>query len=98
LVLAVVCATAVVACNREPLGSGDTCTRSSECENGLVCVEGACSGSLSGIGNPGTVPMLMEEQPPVEEAPDASMTMGGGGASGDASVPAGDAGLPDSGS
>jgi hypothetical protein len=41
--------------------------------------------------------MLMEEQPPVDEAPDASMMMGEGGGSGDASVQAGDAALPDAG-
>jgi hypothetical protein len=48
-----------MACNRDALGAGDECTRSSECGAGLVCVAGACGANLAGLGNPGTVPMVM---------------------------------------
>jgi hypothetical protein len=72
-VWALLCVSAVWACNRDALRSGDGCTRSSECAAGLVCVEGACSSNLVGIGNPGTVPMLMEEpEMPSDGGADAS--------------------------
>ena len=85
--LGLLAATWVSGCNRDPLGSGDACTRSSECKVGLVCVEGACTGSLAGLENPGTVPMVMMggEEMPMEgadgaapsEPPSDPGTMGG---------------------
>ena len=68
-------------CNRDALGSGDQCTRSSECDVGLVCVEGACSSSLAGLENPGTVPMvMMGEEMPMEGNADAGVNGDAGGA------------------
>lgn len=72
------------ACSVEEGGSGADCVRSTECEMGLVCIEGACSDDLSLIGDPGEVPMLMPEAgvdvvtPDASEqvAPDASDMMG----------------------
>ena len=72
---------ASVACNRAALGRGDECTRSSECAAGLVCVEGACSSSLAGLENPGTVPMVMMggAAMPMEGSGDGGMTAGAAG-------------------
>jgi hypothetical protein len=93
-VLALLCVSAVSACNRDALRSGDGCTRSSECAAGLVCVEGACSSNLAGIGNPGTVPMLMEEpQTPIDAGADASTAA----PEPDAALPPADAGAFDAG-
>jgi len=87
LSLALSCVTAVTACNREPLDGGDACTRSSECDEGLVCVEGECGTDLAAIASPGTVPMLMqgEEMPPPDSG-DAAMMMPPQGGS-DAATP-----------
>jgi hypothetical protein len=85
-------------CNREALGGGDSCTRSSECEDGLVCVEGACSANLAGIGDPGSVPMLMQEEDmPTEGGSDGAMANGDSGAAPDAASAPADAAAPDSG-
>ncbi|HMI94399.1 MAG TPA: hypothetical protein VK509_23665 [Polyangiales bacterium] len=97
IAFAIACALASPACNREALGSGDSCTRSSECEDGLVCVEGACSANLAGIGDPGSVPMLMEEEMPAEGESDAATMMGGEPGTMSDAAPA-DAAASDSGS
>ena len=60
------------ACSVEDGGSGADCVRSTECEMGLVCIEGACSNDLSLIGDPGEVPMLMPEGGMDMVTPDAS--------------------------
>jgi hypothetical protein len=72
---------ALAGCNRDAVGSGDSCTRSSECEKGLACVEGKCSSNLNGIANAGTVPMLMMEMPAEMQA-DQGGSAAGSGASG----------------
>lgn len=94
----------LAACNRDALGAGDTCTRSSECGAGLVCVEGACSASLAGLGNPGTVPMVMMggEGMEGEGGPDAGaavdsgapLPMAGTGSAGTSPAPAGSGATP----
>ena len=87
------------ACNRDALGSGDACVRSSECRPGLVCVEGACGTNLAGVSNPGIVPMVMEgEEMPAggsDAAVDGGEPIGGAGAAsgaGTMSMPVGGSG------
>ena len=48
-------------CSVEEGGSGADCIRSTECQAGLVCIEGVCSDDLSAIEDPGEVPELMPE-------------------------------------
>ena len=64
-----------------------------------MCVEGACSASLAGIGNPGSVPMLMEEEEmPAAGESDGAMGMAGEtGAMPDAATAPADAAASDSG-
>ena len=65
---------AAAGCNRDPRAFGDSCTRSSECEDGLVCIDQACSDDLKQLGDrAGAVPMLMMPQEmPVEAGADAA--------------------------
>lgn len=49
------------ACSVEEGGSGADCLRSTECQSGLVCIEGVCSDDLSAIEDPGEVPELMPD-------------------------------------
>lgn len=67
-------------CNREAKAPGDSCTRSSECGEGLVCIDRGCSDNLRALGDRGgTVPMLMmpaEPEMPAEAGVDAG-TMSG---------------------
>lgn len=102
---AALAATAVSACNRDPVEAGEKCTRSSECDEGLVCIEGACSHDLSALPNQGTVPELMMDEEAPMDMPDGGADMGmemdvdmGAGSGADAAV--GDAGTvppPDAG-
>jgi len=64
-------------CSVDEGGSGADCVRSTECEMGLVCIEGTCSNDLSLIGDPGEVPELMPDGGMDVAMPDASdmMTM-----------------------
>lgn len=48
-------------CSVEEAGAGEDCVRSTECEMGLLCIEGVCSNDLSLIGDPGEVPELMPD-------------------------------------
>lgn len=66
--------TTMAGCNRDPRALGDSCTRSSECDDGLVCVDQACSDDLKQLGDRGgMVPMLMmPEETPVEAGADAA--------------------------
>jgi hypothetical protein len=59
-------------CSIEEGGSGADCIRSTECELGLVCIEGTCSNDLSLIGDPGEVPELMPDGGMDLAMPDAS--------------------------
>lgn len=59
-------------CSVEAGGAGAGCVRSTECEMGLVCLEGACSNDLSLIGDPGEVPELMPDAGMDMVMPDAS--------------------------
>ena len=87
--IALALGTWLVACSVEQGGAGGDCVRSTECEMGLVCIEGACSDDLSSIGDPGEVPMLVPDggmemaMPDAGEtmmmAPDAAMTPADGG-------------------
>jgi hypothetical protein len=68
---------ALAGCNREAKAPGDSCTRSSECGEGLVCIDQACSDNLRALGaRGGTVPMLMmtpaEPDMPAEAGVDAA--------------------------
>ena len=90
----------LTACGHSTVGAGEACTRSAQCESGLVCVEGACSDDLSPLEDPSRVPMLTP--PEVDAAvavdaaaPDAAPTAGAGGAPpSDAAMPTMDAALP----
>jgi hypothetical protein len=66
------------ACNRELKSSGDSCTRSSECGEALVCIDNACGDDLRALGDRGgTVPMLMTmpaQEMGLEAGVDAAMT------------------------
>ena len=53
-------------CSVKEGGAGADCVRSTECQMGLVCIEGMCSADLSLIADPGEVPELV---------PDAGMEM-----------------------
>jgi hypothetical protein len=72
-------------CSVEEGGAGADCVRSTECEMGFVCIEGACSDDLSRIGDPGEVPELMPDagmdmampdagEPPTPDAGDMTIT------------------------
>src|SRR5262245_42340220 len=79
LVLGLVCVAA--ACSTSPGTSGDACTRSAQCEPGLACIEGECSGDPQALGAQGQVPMLMPE--PVDAGrPDAGALMDAGAQAG----------------
>ena len=71
-------------CTEAAGDEGAICTRSTECEKGLACVEGACSADLTPLEDPSRVPMLTppEEGEPMLDAammptpaPDAGMMM-----------------------
>ncbi len=80
---------ASVACSVQPGGAGTDCVRSSECELGLVCIEGMCTDDLDALADPGAVPVLPDEAGMEPDAmADASLN--------DAAVePTLDAALPD---
>jgi hypothetical protein len=59
-------------CSLETAGSGEACTRSSQCASGLACVDGECSQNIDAIGEQSTVPMLVPEEP--DAAADAALT------------------------
>jgi hypothetical protein len=84
-------------CSVGSAGYGGDCVRSTECDVGLVCIEGLCTNDLSGLADPGEVPDLSEEDaaaPAIDaavvdgETPDAALPVL------DGSVPVIDAALP----
>jgi hypothetical protein len=72
-----VLAIGLAGCSYEEGDVGGGCARSTECKRGLVCIEGACTGSLEDIEDPGTVPMLQPDAAaePAQE-PDAAVDAG----------------------
>ena len=57
----------VAGCSTKPANSGQACTRSAQCAEGLACIERRCSDDLAPLRDQSTVPMLMEEEePPME--------------------------------
>jgi hypothetical protein len=73
------------ACSWSTGGSGDTCTRSTECNGGLACIEGACSDDLSALEDPGSVPVLVRDAATGDDALDASGDAASGAVDDDAS-------------
>lgn len=79
-------------CSVDSAGYGGDCVRSSECNAGLVCIEGSCTNDLSLLEDPGEVPDLSE--PDAGAVPlDASATDAAAPAL-DGATPTSDAALP----
>lgn len=75
----------LVGCAVDSAGYGGDCVRSTECNAGLVCIEGTCTNDLSLLDDPGEVPELRE--------PDAGVVPSDAAVS-DAAAPALDGALP----
>jgi hypothetical protein len=50
-----------VACTTKQAGSGEACTRSTQCAAGLACIESVCSDDLDALRDQSQVPMLGPE-------------------------------------
>lgn len=88
----------LVACSVQPGGAGTDCVRSTECELGLVCIEGMCTDDLDALDHPGDVPVLPDEvgmQP--DAMADASLDDAAVEPTLDAALPDAPAPLPDGG-
>lgn len=82
----------LVGCAREVgvAGPGERCVRSTECQPGLACVAGACSGDTSGLEGGTLPPARVDAGPP----PDGGPPPDDGGPPMDAGPPPVDAGPP----
>jgi hypothetical protein len=86
-------------CSVDSAGYGGDCVRSTECNAGLVCIEGSCTNDLSLLEDPGEVPDLSEPDtgtgPLDASAPDAAVpTLDGATPIVDAALPLPDAESP----
>ena len=52
------CLLAIASCTTKRAGSGDACTRSTQCAAGLACIERVCSNDLDALRDQSVVPVM----------------------------------------